>query len=422
MELGVIHFSTSTATWLIGAAAIACVLARPAGLPEALWACGGAALLVASGLLPARTAGAAIGKGLDVYLFLAGMMLLSELARREGVFDWCASRAVRAARGSPRRLFFLIYGVGVVVTTFLSNDATAVVMTPAVYAAAKRAGVAPLPHLFACALVANAASFVLPISNPANLVLFGGHLPRLADWLRIFAAPSLVSILVTAAALYAVAHRDLRAHFPEEEKTVTLTGPGRWALGGIGLAAIVALACSAFGRQLGAPTLGAAGVALGLIGWRDRRAAPDILRRASWSILPLVAGLFVIVEALNRAGALAAGRMALAALGKLPAAWSACAGALGIALLSNLMNNLPSGLLCGEALRQTPGVAQALRNSLLIGVDLGPNLSVTGSLATVLWLIALRREGEHVGFWSFFKVGLVAAPPALLLAVLALGR
>ena len=138
------------ATWLIAALTIGCVLGRPRNLPEAIWAAGGAILLVFCGLLPWHDAWLAVGKGLDVYLFLTGMMLLSELARREGVFDWCASVAVAHAKSSPVRLFWLIYGVGVVVTVFLSNDATAVVMTPAVLAATKAAKVEkPPPYLFA---------------------------------------------------------------------------------------------------------------------------------------------------------------------------------------------------------------------------------------------------------------------------------
>jgi arsenical pump membrane protein len=83
------------------------------------------------------------------------------------------------------------------------------------------------------------------------------------------------------------------------------------------------------------------------------------------------------------------------------------------------MNNLPSGLLTGGALHGVR-VPDHLRHALLIGVDLGPNLSVTGSLATVLWLIALRREGEQVSAWQFLKVGAFVMPPALLLATLAL--
>jgi di/tricarboxylate transporter len=126
----------------------------------------GAVLLVALGLLPADAALAAVAKGGDVYLFLTGMMLLSEVARREGLFDWVAAHVVNGARGSPRRLFALVYLVGTVTTVFLSNDATAVVLTPAVFAAARRAKTDPLPLLYVCAFVANAASFVLPISNP----------------------------------------------------------------------------------------------------------------------------------------------------------------------------------------------------------------------------------------------------------------
>ncbi|MFL6679911.1 MAG: SLC13 family permease, partial [Burkholderiaceae bacterium] len=189
------------ATWAIAALATACVIVRPGRWPEAVWAVGGALALLLCGLLPLSTALQAVLEGTDVYLFLGGMMLLSELARREGLFDTLAGWAVRHAGGSARRLFALVYGIGVVVTAFMSNDATAVVLTPAVYAVAKRAGARPLPYLFACALVANAASFVLPISNPANLVVFGEHMPPLLAWLRAFALPSLAAIGVTWAVL-----------------------------------------------------------------------------------------------------------------------------------------------------------------------------------------------------------------------------
>ncbi|HVW85713.1 MAG TPA: ArsB/NhaD family transporter, partial [Bryobacteraceae bacterium] len=95
------------------------------------------------------------------------------------------------------------------------------------------------------------------------------------------------------------------------------------------------------------------------------------------------------------------------------------AASFGVAALSNVMNNLPSGLLAGNAVRMAH-VSAHLRDAVLIGVDLGPNLSVTGSLATVLWLIALRREGEKVSGWMFLKTGAVTMIPALFLATLAL--
>src|SRR4051794_41968942 len=130
------------------------------------------------------------------------MMLIAELARLEGLFDYLAALAVEYAGGSPQRLFLLIYIVGTLVTVLLSNDATAIVLTPAVYAATRAAGAKPLPYLFVCAFIANAASFVLPISNPANLVVFGGHMPPLMSWVAQFGLPSILSIGVTYVALY----------------------------------------------------------------------------------------------------------------------------------------------------------------------------------------------------------------------------
>src|ERR1700727_205692 len=128
----------------IAALATAGVILRPFNLHEAIWALAGAVLLVALRLISPAQALAGVAKGTDVYLFLFGMMLLAEIAREEGLFDWLAAFAARHAAGSSRRLFLLTYGVGTIVTIFLSNDATAVVLTPAV-AAAARAAKAPAP-------------------------------------------------------------------------------------------------------------------------------------------------------------------------------------------------------------------------------------------------------------------------------------
>ena len=132
-------------TWSIITLATAGVIVRPFRLPEAVWAMAGALALVAFGLLPWADALSGMRKGIDVYLFLIGMMLIAELARHEGLFDYLAAFAVDHARGSPQRLFLLVYLVGTMVTILLSNDATAIVLTPAVYAATRAAGASPLP-------------------------------------------------------------------------------------------------------------------------------------------------------------------------------------------------------------------------------------------------------------------------------------
>src|SRR5271166_4128009 len=207
--------------WAIIIPATAGVIIRPFRFPEAVWALAGALALVMFGLLSPADALVGVRKGLDVYLFLIGMMLTAELARAEGLFDYLAAFAVEHARGSPQRLFLLIYAVGILVTVLLSNDATAIVLTPAVYAATRAAGASPLPYLLVCAFIANAASFVLPISNPANLVVFGERMPHLIEWLRQFALPSMASIVVT----YAVLRLTQRGALNEEQIQASVPQP-----------------------------------------------------------------------------------------------------------------------------------------------------------------------------------------------------
>jgi arsenical pump membrane protein len=404
------------ALWAIAALATAAVILRPWRLPEAVWAVGGAGVLVVSGLLPWAAAAHAVGQGLDVYLFLTGMMLLSELARREGLFDTLAAWAVRHAAGSARRLFALVYGIGIVVTVFMSNDATAVVLTPAVHAAAKRAGAKPLPYLFACALIANAASFVLPISNPANLVVFGGGMPPLLHWLGEFALPSLASVAVTWGVLVWLFRKELAAPVQASGDVPPLSATGRLAAWGILGVVVAMLAASAADVPLGAPALGASALAIGAVQWRKREAPWPLLEHVSWSVLALVAGLFVLVAGIESTGLIASLTQLLhqaATDAPRGAAWGA--GAV-IAVACNLANNLPAGLIAGTVVN-AGAVPEAVRSAVAIAIDLGPNLSVTGSLATLLWLVALRREGEHVSAWQFLRVGAVAMPLALVAAL-----
>jgi arsenical pump membrane protein len=410
---------SQAATWSIAAFAASGVILRPWGLPEAIWAVVGAAALVVSALLPWQDALAAVSKGTDVYLFLTGMMLLAEVARREGLFDWLAVHATEAAKGSPARLFGLIYAVGIIVTAFLSNDATAVVLTPAVYAAAKTAKAKPLPYLVVCAFTANAASFVLPISNPANLVLYGNHIPALWPWLQQFALPSLMSIAATYAVLQFLFRKDLRGKIETKVAVSDLSNGGRYAAYGIAATAVALLSASALDVQLGGPTF-AAGAATAAFVLIEKREAPwPLLRGVSWGVLPLVAGLFVLVQGLNNTGVLAQLTLLLKWGISQSVTATAWVSGTGLAFATNLMNNLPAGLIAESAV--TPAHAPSMvTGALLIGVDLGPNLSVTGSLATILWLIALKREGETCSALEFLKIGAVAMPPALLLALGAL--
>jgi arsenical pump membrane protein len=401
------------AIWLICAAAVGGVVARPWGWPEAWWALAGAAALIVFSLISAADAAAAVLEGTNVYLFLAGMMLLSELARRQRLFDWLAAYAVAHSRGSPRRLFALVYAVGIPVTVLLSNDATAVVLTPAVYAATRHAGTRPLPYLLTCAFIANAASFVLPISNPANLVVFSDHLPSLGAWLREFTGASVVSILLTFLVLRWTQRSALTGRIALPAAPPVLTAGGRLAAAGIAATAAVLLTASALEWPLGLPTF-LAGAATALAIWFSGRESPwPAIKGVSWSVLPLVGGLFVLARGIENTGLMEPVTRALETRPGLTARAASLAAGAAVGLACNVVNNLPLGLIAGSMVREAH-LSTHLTGALLIGVDLGPNLSVTGSLATLLWLVALRREGVNIGAARFLMLGALVMPPALI--------
>ncbi|MGY3299726.1 arsenical pump membrane protein [Pseudomonas sp. TE6288] len=405
--------------WSVAALATALVIVRPGRVPEYVWALGAAVLLTTCGLIPWRMALSAVAKGGDVYMFLVGMMVLAELARQEGLFDWLARYAVQHAKGSGQRLFDLVFLVGTLVTVFLSNDATAVVLTPAVYAACKAAKAEPLPYLFICAFIANAASFVLPISNPANLVVFGSQMPPLLEWLRQFSLPSLAAIAATYLMLRLTMRKRIRQPLAVAIELRPLSAGARLCALGLMFTGALLLTVSALDVPLGLPTFCAGMATVGLIHLRQRRSPAPLLRHVAWGVLPLVAGLFVLVEAVAHTGVIDRLAHMLATLAQQSPGTASWAAGVISAVAGNLMNNLPTGLIAGS-IGQLVELPRQTTAALLIGVDLGPNLSITGSLATLLWLVAIRREGEHVGALSFLRLGVLVMPPALVAALLLL--
>lgn len=392
------------------------MLLRPRGIAEVWWVGGGAGLLLVLRLIPLALAGRAIAKGSDVYLFLIGMMLLSEVAREQGLFDWVASVAVRKANGSGVRLFALVYGIGILVTVLMSNDATAVVLTPAILTAVRKAKVEPLPCLFACAMIANAASFTLPISNPANLVVFHTGMPPLGQWLASFAIPSLLSIAATFLVLRIHFRKELSQAIDAKVEDSPLNGSAKLVLGGLAIMTCVLLTASALKQDLGLPACLVAIALAGAVSIQSRKNPLKLAKGISWSTLLLVAGLFILVEAIESQGALHHTQSWLAQVQRLPPAAGTLVAGFAVGVGNNLINNLPLGLIAGGTI-EAAHLKGLLVHAVLIGVDLGPNLSVTGSLATILWLLALRKEKLDVGFWKFLRVGAIAMPVALLAAL-----
>lgn len=408
----------SSQPWLVAliiVAGMAAMLTRWRGRTEAFWASGTAVALVLFLQVSPLQALHGITRGHDVYLFLIGMMVIAELARRTGLFDWLAVRLVNRSRGSSWRLFLHVFLAGIAITAIMSNDATAVVLTPAVVVALRQARVAnPLPALYACALVANAASFLLPISNPANLVVYGSELPAFIPWLKRFLLPSVVALTLTFLCLVVHQRSALRERFDEHPLAVTPLSPaGRGAALAVATMAVTLVTASLLGLPLGWPAAAMGAIALIFTAARDRPVARETLFSLSWNVLPLVAGLFVMVEALDTAGVTPwLGQWLSGLLQQSPgiATWAA---GLGSALASNAVNNLPAGLFAGAVLGGIDA-PESLRAAALVGINLGPNLTLTGSLATLLWLAALRREGMNVTAGQFFRLGLATLPLPLL--------
>ena len=233
-----------------------------------------------------------------------------------------------------------------------------------------------------------------------------------------YALPSIGAIAATYIALRFSQRSALRQTLTADVPLVALSPGGRTAAYGILGAAIWLLLASALDQRLGLPTCVAGGVTLAVLATRDRRAPSVVVRRIDWSILVLVAGLFALVEALGRAGAIGAvgGLLQHAAAASPTRAALGTAGAIAVASNPRTISRwvwLPRPP-CGVCI-----VPALMSRVVLVSVDIGPNLSVTGSLATLLWLAALRRDGHDVDAWTFFKVGVLVMPPALIVAMVA---
>jgi len=409
-------------TLAVAALTLLLVLTRPRGWHEAWWTAGGGALMLALRLETPAQAWRVIRTGQDALLFLLALLLLSALLERSGFFDWSSIQAVRLARGDGRRLYRNVFVLGALITASLSLDTTAVILTPVVLAFVARLKLPARPYIFACAFVANVASLPLPVSNLTNLLFTGAFgLPFGGFALRMLLPQG--AALLTNYALFRWCFRgDLPEKFsgddlPDPQAVVPDVGYFRAAVAVLGLV-LVGYFAAPF-AHLPPYAVGFAGcLALAVWGVRARQVDGTLLREVSWPVFPFVVGLFVVIGGVENLGL--TGPMAgwLLRLDTHPlAGMAAMAGGAGLA--SNVVNNIPAALLARSVLQQSHAHAPLVYAALL-GTNIGPNLTLSGSLATLLVLTSARKKGEDIRALDFFKVGLLVTPLTLLTAVLAL--
>lgn len=372
-----------------------------------------AGVAVATGAIPLDHARAEAERLGPVVGFLAAVLVLAHFCDAEGLFRACGAWMARWARGRPVRLLRAVFALASAVTAVLSLDATVVLLTPVVFATAARTGVRPKPHVYACTHLSNTASLLLPVSNLTNLLAFAASGLSFTRFAALMALPWLVAIGAEYVVFRRFFARDLAAAAPSPHAGEPPRLP---------LFALVTVACTLAGFVVAStfgvePVWAAPAGALVLAGRAlvRRRATPlTVLRAAAPAFLAFVLALGIMVRAVVDNGlADVLGRVLPGGTG-LPALLAVAALA---AVLANLINNLPAVLvLLPLTAPAGPGAVLAV----LLGVNIGPNLTYAGSLATLLWRRIVHQHEHGVDLKEFTRLGLLAVPAALVPAVVAL--
>lgn len=366
---------------------------------------------VATGLLPASDAVALGERVAPVLGFVVAISVVAALAAEAGLFNRLAAAAARLARGRGALLWLLVVAVAVTATVFLSLDTTAVLLTPVVVTLARRVGLSPIPFAMTTVWLANTGSLLLPVSNLTNLLAesdpaFGAaYLAR--SWL-----PATIAILVPVGILAVVFRRAL-AHRYDPLPPDPVEDPRLFTVAAVVVALLVpALAVGEplLGVPVWVPATIAALVLLAAV--RLRRPGALSLHLLPIPLVLFVCGLFLVVTALGRAG-LTEALAAAAGTGGGPLDLLRLAGVGTVT--ANLADNLPAYL----ALEPVAGTEHRLL-TLLVGVNAGPLITPWASLATLLWHARLTALGVRISWWRFAGLGLIAAPPTVGLATLAI--
>ncbi|MFE4538326.1 SLC13 family permease [Streptomyces scopuliridis] len=394
-------------------AVLAFAVVRPRGLPEAVAAVPAALLVIVLGVVSPEEARTQTYTLLPVVVFLAAVLVLAQLCDEEGLFTAAGDLVARFCGGRPRRLLGGVFAVAAVITAVLSLDATVVLLTPVVFATAARVGARPRPHVYACTHLANSASLLLPVSNLTNLLAFTASGLSFTRFAALMALPWLAAIAVEYAVFRRFFAADLAAgaHPPrtEERREVPVF---TLVVLGLTLAGFVVTSFAGI-EPLWAAVAGAAVLAARAL--RQRRTTlMGLVRAASPLFCLFVLALGVVVKAVVDNG-LDTGISRLLPEGSSLASLLAIAAIA--AVLSNLINNLPAILaLLPVVAPAGPGPVLAA----LIGVNLGPNLTYVGSLATLLWRRILHEHDTEPALGHFTRLGLLTVPATLVVSTVAL--
>jgi len=403
--------------------AIALVMLRPRPLNEATAAALGAAALLIARVVSPSEAWNVLQANANVLVFFLGLMTISIVAEQAGFFEWCAFKAVKTAGKKGTLLLGVVFGLGTIITAFFSNDATALILTPLVFTLVTRLKLNPLPYVFACAFIANTASMLLPVSNPVNLLAVSRFSLTLGDYLKHLFLPSVVVIALNAGLFLLIFRKTLsgcEAGGYAEQPVKT----DRFFIAvsaGLAITATGYIITSIYGLPLAYPAAGGAIILLGCALICGKLNFKRVYSGISWYIFLFIFALALLVKGLDNAGvtgAIGSALQNLASHGQIQALFSVT---LGTALGSNLINNWSMMMVSVSSLgSMAGGPDKVLVYGAILGADLGPNIAILGSLSSMLWLVLLRKRGLDIHPVQYLKLGLLVAPPMLIIGILVL--
>lgn len=411
----------------IFAVTIVLVLWEPRGMTLSRAAGLGAALSLLTGTVSWRDVRTVASLTGDATLTLVAIFLISRLLDEAGFFRWAALAVARRAGGGGRRLLVGVVLLAAVVSALFTNDATVLLLTPIVYKLLEALGLARerrLPYLMACGFVADALSLPLPVSNLTNIIVADYFHLGFARFATRMALPSLAALATSLAVLLWHYRGRLDERLRPEAAPPPAAIRDPWLFGAGVAVLVLMLVLFAAGSRLGLPVaavaLGTAGLLLGVYRARRLGSVTAMLRHAPWHILVFALGMFVVVYGLHNAGLTARLTALLAAAAERGTGAGVLAAGWAAALLSAGANNLPAVMLTSLGLDPVPvgGVTrEGMALAAVVGADIGPKLTPIGSLATLIWLEALRLMGLPVGGRAYLRFGLLVTPPVLLAAL-----